>query len=207
MPTLPMMSPTTHADASRGVTAPGGYEFWRFDASSDDGKLHLVAHLHFGNAFDSRYLRRYARYRRFPTKVRPPVPAEFCGVTFALLEQGRPALRFASDVPAEEVNAAGDGRSVRVGASHVDRGSDGVLRLHLRGIHHDRTIAANLSFRPQLQANCEIDITPPRNSSAGASASPDGATANGTPRTSVGDHGWVVVNPLCDMDGEIRVFA
>ncbi|MEA2710484.1 MAG: carotenoid 1,2-hydratase [Phycisphaerales bacterium] len=188
MPTLPMMTPTPHADASRKITAPGGYEWWRFDASSDDGKLHLVAGLHFGHAFDRRYLRRYAMYRRFPTRVRPPAPAEFCAVTFALLERGRPALRLAMPIAKDEFSAADDGRTVRLGASHMNRGPDGVLRLHLRGLDDDRTIAVNLSFRPQLNTSCDVDL-------ASASAA------------DAGQHRWVVVDPLCDVDGEISVFA
>src|SRR5688572_7184639 len=162
MPTLPLMTPTPHADASRRISAPGGYEWWRFDASSDDGKLHLVAGLHVGHAFDPQYLRRYALYRRFPTKVRPPAPAEFCAATFALLEQGRPALRFIVPAAAttDDFTAADDGHSLRLGASHMSRGGDGVVRLHLRGTYHDRTIAVNLSFRPQVAGNCEIDLAP-----------------------------------------------
>src|SRR5688572_31989867 len=100
MPTLPLMTPTPLADASRKITAPGGYESWRFDASSDDGKLHLVAGLHLGHQLDAGYLRRYLRYRRRPTRVAPPQPWEYCAVTFALLEKGRPALRFAATVRA-----------------------------------------------------------------------------------------------------------
>lgn len=200
MPTLPLMTPTPLADAPRKVAAPGGYEAWRFDASSDDGKLHLVAALHFGHAFNPQYLRRYARYRRSPTRVRPPVPAEYCAVTFALLEPGRPALRFVTEARAtlDDFYASDDGRSVRLGASHVNRGGgDGVLRVNLRGTYHDRTISANLSFRPQIDANCQIDLAPPR------APTP----ADSSDSTNLGVHGWNVVSPLCDVDGEISVVA
>ena len=209
MPTLPLMTPTPHADASRKITAPGGYESWRFDASSDDGKLHLVAALHIGHPFDPRYLRRYARYRRFPTKVAPPVPADYCAVTFALLEKGRPALRFVTTARAtvDDFNAAEDGSSVRLGASHLNRaaGADGVLRLHLRGTYHDRTIAVNLSFRPQIRANCDIDLAATSAPSAPAPAAPAAAAAPAAP--GVGEHRWIVVDPSCDVDGEISLFA
>jgi hypothetical protein len=266
MPTLPMMTPTPHADASRRITAPGGYESWRFDASSDDGKLHLVAALHFGHALDPQYLRRYALYRRFPTRVRPPTPAEFCAVTFALLERGRPALRFAVPAAAtlDDFHASDDGRSVRLGASHMNRAGDGILRLHLRGTYHDRTITVNLAFRPQMDASCEIDLGPPRqdaprddvsrqdvprqderddvprgasvggdashsatasgdgergaaagdaaehdttSSRSSNSASPSSSTSTSLPASSSGRHGWVVVDPLCDVDGEISLFV
>lgn len=216
MPTLPMMTPTPHADASRQITAPGGYEWWRFDASSDDGKLHLIASLHVGHALDPRYLRRYAWYRRFPTKIAPPVPAEHCAATFALLEHGRPALRFAAPAvaTADDFSTAADGRSVRLGASHMNRGPDGVLRLHLRGTYHDRTISVNLSFRPQIHANCTIDLAPPPSAplpAAAQSSSPPPAASplsSSSPSASaVGAHGWVVVDPLCDVDGEISVIA
>ena len=217
MPTLPLMTPTPHANASRKITAPGGYEWWGFDASSDDGRLHLVAALHAGNAFDGAYARRYAMYRRWPTRVAPPTPGDFVAVTFALLEQGRPALRFSMPVSREEFTAAEDGRRVRAGASHVDRASDGVLRVSLRGIRHDRTIAVNLAFRPIIEASGEINL-----SSGGAATSEDDAgllsktdaadlpattpTMPDVPDAGEGQHGWVIVNPLCDVDGEISVF-
>lgn len=204
MPTLPLMTPSPHADAPRRIAAPGGYEAWRFDASSDDGKLHLIAALHFGHAFNPQYLRRYARYRRRPTRVPPPVPAEYCAVTFALLEKGRPALRFveAARATLDDFNATGDGRSVRLGASHLSRGGDGVLRVSLRGTYHDRTISANLAFRPQIDANCDVDLAP-----APAPTAPSTTTANANANGNAGMHGWVIVSPLCDVDGEISVVA
>ena len=196
MPTLPMMTPTPLADASRKVVAPGGYESWRFDASSDDGKLHLIAALHLGHQMDARYLRRYLRYRRRPTQVAPPVPAEHCAVTFALLEKGRPALRFAASAAAtsDDFYAGDDGRTVRLGASHMVRGGDGIIRLHVRGTYHDRTISANLAFRPQINAGCVVDLAAP-------------PVAPPSKVLDVGEHGWVIVNPLCEVDGEISVIA
>jgi hypothetical protein len=227
------MTPTPHADASRKIIAPGGYECWRFDASSDDGKLHLVAGLHVGHALDPQYLRRYARYRRWPTRARPPVPSEYCAVTFALLEKSRPALRFvtAARATVDDFNAADDGSSVRLGASHMNRGGgDGVLRLHLRGTYHDRTIAVNLSFRPQIRAGCDVDLAGAREvtgDGAGGAGGAGGARgargeigrgetardgrtvspSRATPMRSASVHGWVVVDPLCDVDGEISLFA
>jgi hypothetical protein len=47
----------------------------------------------------------------------------------------------------------------------------------------------NLSFRPQVDANCEIDL------------------ARASTVAAAGEHRWVVVDPLCDVDGEISLFA
>ena len=199
MPTLPLMnvSPDAHPDAPRRVTAPGGYEWWGFDASGDDGRLHLVARLYVGHALDSPYARRYARYRRRPTRFAPPKPTEHLAVTFALLEAGRPALRFVSTVSTEDLAIADDGRSIRLGASHSDRGADGVIRLQLRGHDRDRTIAVNLSFRPQVESTCAIDLVAPP-------ATEDDATE---PKLRRGHHGWLIASPLCDVDGQVTVIS
>jgi hypothetical protein len=58
MPTIPLISESAAPGASHQVIAPGGYEAWHFDASSDDGRLHLVAELHAAWADDARYLKR-----------------------------------------------------------------------------------------------------------------------------------------------------
>src|SRR5207248_6338708 len=72
MPTLPLYDPApTNPDDPHRVAAPGGYECWRFDAEDSAANFRVVAKLWDGYAFDPAYLRRYALYRRFPTRVDP----------------------------------------------------------------------------------------------------------------------------------------
>ncbi len=70
MPTIPMFTPTPVPDAWHAVTAPGGYEWWYFDAE-DRPDLRVVAILFEGFVFHPGYLRAYARYRRRPTRGGP----------------------------------------------------------------------------------------------------------------------------------------
>lgn len=195
MPTLPMLTPATHPNDPRGVTAPGGYECWHFDAASDDGQVHLIAELHAGFALDPRYLRAYERYRRSPTRRLPPVPADHAAVALTVLERGRPIVRLVSRVPRGEFEASANGRGVRLGASHINRGADGGMSLHLRGTRRDETVTANLAFRPHVRADKEVTLSPCDSLVGGPSSD-----------SSAGEHGWVIVDPLCDVDGEIAIY-
>ena len=69
-------------------------------ATSDDGEVRLVATFYDGCPLDARYLDRYARYRRRPTRVRPPVPSEYPAVYVTLFERGRPARAPINVLPA-----------------------------------------------------------------------------------------------------------
>jgi hypothetical protein len=196
MPTIPLLADPANPNGSHHMGAPGGYEAWHFDASSDDGKLHMVAALHEAWGLDPAYLRKYAWYRRFPTRIVPPNPLDFPAVTFVLCEEGRQTIRFNARTSgggggrsAGEVRVSDDGSRVRVGASHAERSpSDQSIHLHLRGTDRLRTIAVNLTFRPVLRAATCREIT--LRSGPGAR----------------GLHRWVIVDPLCEVEGEISIF-
>ena len=59
MPMLPMLSEPPLADAWHEVTAPGGYEWWYFDAEDDRQDVQVVAILLEGFVFHPGYLREY----------------------------------------------------------------------------------------------------------------------------------------------------
>src|SRR5687767_6539330 len=67
MPTISLYTPPAHPDAWHQIRAPGGYEWWHFDAEDARHDRRLVAALFDGDAMDPRYVREYARYRRNPT--------------------------------------------------------------------------------------------------------------------------------------------
>jgi hypothetical protein len=188
MPTLDLITTPIHTGGSHRVLAPGGYEGWHFDASSDDGTLHLIAGLHEAYALDESYARAYARYRKRPTRVPPPLPKDFSAVTFALYQKDRQPVRFITrGTPPGEVNISSDGSRVRVGASHATRaGERGAIQLNLRGMNDGRTIAANFTFRPLIRAEVESEVIE-RLPGAGL-------------------HRWNPSDPMCDVDGEIAIF-
>lgn len=203
MPTLPLYAPP-HArpagaspDAGHGVTAPGGYEWWHFEAADAAGHVRLVATLYDGFPFHPAYLRAHARYLRRPTRVAPAGPALFPCVSFAVYEDGRPASRFLTQYPPGSFRASDERPEVRVGPNVLQRGAEGTLRLAVtdtpgratrEGSTRPETTspAATLSFRPLLPC-------PPLERRF-LSHELTGA-----------DHYWVLANPLCDVEGTVRV--
>ena len=73
MPTIPMFIPPTVPDAWHQVSAPGGYEWWYFDAEQTDGDLRIVIILFQGFVFHPGYLRQYAKFLP-PADRSPPRP-------------------------------------------------------------------------------------------------------------------------------------
>jgi hypothetical protein len=188
MPTLPLLIEPPHPSGSHHVSAPGGYEGWYFDASNADGTSHIVAGLHEAWAFSSTYARRYWWYRRFPTRLTPPLPREFPAVTFALYRDGHEPVRFVTDSAhaMSEVRTTDDGRSVRIGSSHAERSFDELIRLNLRGVAGSETIAADLMFRPLARVNREITLI-------------DDAVA--------GLHRWAIADALCEVEASVAIFT
>src|SRR5688500_2921934 len=68
------------AYASHRVRSPGGYEWWHVEACDASADLVVRIDLFDGDPFNPAYRRAYARYRRRPTRVAPPVPGDFPNV-------------------------------------------------------------------------------------------------------------------------------
>src|SRR5678809_371832 len=117
MPTIELFTPPQHPDGSWSVTAPGGYEVWHFEVESSDSAMRVAAGLHLGWQMHPGYVRDYARYRRNPTKVMPPVPGEYPGVTIVLRENGKTVAEIGNEVDPADVMTTGDSLRVRVGAT------------------------------------------------------------------------------------------
>ena len=91
---LPMLAEAGHPDAWHQVTAPGGYEWWYFDAESHDGRTQIVAIFLEGFVFHPGYLRRYFRFLKRPTKHAPPTAGDYPCVYFAVYRDGRVLRQF-----------------------------------------------------------------------------------------------------------------
>src|SRR5690349_6074304 len=87
MPTLPLYNPAAVPDAWHEVIAPGGYEWWHFEAEDSAGELEVVADFYDGEPDSALYRRAYARFRRQPTRVTPPVPRDYPCVRFRVWEK------------------------------------------------------------------------------------------------------------------------
>ena len=144
MPTIPLYTPNpAHPDASHSVLAPGGYERWYFDAESNDGRLLLVAIFAQGSPDHPdhpQYLRQHAAYLRRPTRRRPPVPADFACVSFALYDRTRPVVQYVRPVPRDSFHAPGDRLELMAPPDSITTEAGGFVRLRVGG--------ADLLFRP-----------------------------------------------------------
>lgn len=186
MPTLPLYTPAAHPDAWHRVTAPGGYERWYFEAEDASGDLRLVATLQEGCDFDPAYLRRYAAYRRNPTRHRPPQPGEYPCVAFAVYQGGRALARFVSQYPPGALTASPNRPEVAIGPNEFRSKPDRSLRLRLQG-PPSHPLSAELTLRPLSgHAPTERLFVPP-------------ALAEGA------DHHCILANPRCAVTGTINI--
>src|SRR4051812_14710838 len=101
MPILPLYNPDAPPDAWHEVRAPGGYESWYFDAEDPSGDRLIVVIFSQGFTHAPMYLRRYARYRRHPTRITPPVPEEFPNLYVAYYEGGEQVHQSSTIFPLE----------------------------------------------------------------------------------------------------------
>ncbi|HWB54920.1 MAG TPA: hypothetical protein VG722_12030 [Tepidisphaeraceae bacterium] len=76
MATLPMYRQNVSAPHWRGIFLPGGHEFYEVRVGGTSMRIGI------GNPYSQEYRRCYRRYRRWPTRFWPPLPAQFPFATF-----------------------------------------------------------------------------------------------------------------------------
>jgi hypothetical protein len=91
MPSIAMYEPPATPDAWHRVMAPGGYEWWYFDAEDAATDTQVVAIFLEGFVFHTGYLRAYARFVRNPTAAPPPLPGDWPCVYLCVYRAGRSA--------------------------------------------------------------------------------------------------------------------
>jgi carotenoid 1,2-hydratase len=197
VPTISLYQRNIQApDAWRQVSSPGGYEWWYFYAEDVENDRQIVAILLEGFVFHPGYLRQYARYRRRPTRVPPPLPAQFPCAYFVVYEEGRIVKQFMTQYRTGALEARCDSPAVTVGPnSFKTNGSS--LKLALSGtpwkltfhgpvLLENEKLEAEFMFEPRLHHPPQERVFLSR-ALAGA------------------DHHWVIANPLCDVSGTIRM--
>ncbi|HEX8911160.1 MAG TPA: hypothetical protein VF796_02290 [Humisphaera sp.] len=195
---LPMFSPAAHPDAWHRVTAPGGYEWWYFDAEDATGRLQLVAIFLEGFVFHPGYLRRYARFLRKPTKTPPPVAGDHPCAYFVVYEDGKILSQFMCEYRREQFAAATDKPEVTIGPNTLRRDDATCgLKLSMSGTPWKLTWQG-----PKLLAgqnlSAELTFNP---------IAPPGPMERVflSRRLSGAEHHWVIADPLCDVAGTIRL--
>ncbi len=193
---LPMFTRPTHPDAHHAVTAPGGYEWWYFDAESADGRDRMVAILFEGFVFHAGYLRAHKRFLKRPTKVKPPTGNDFPAAYLCHYRDGKIHRQFMTQVRADAFEASADKPRVRVGDCALTPTQEG-LRLQMTGTPWHLTARG-----PQLLAEetltCDLTFCPASRSDS----RPEERIF--LSRTMTGQHhGWIPAAPRCDVSGTI----
>ena len=143
MPTLPLYDTSAGPDEWHRVIAPGGYEWWRFEAVSSGGDARIRLDVFDGDPFNPEYRAAYARYRRRPTRVPPPVPRGYPAARLAILN--RPASQHRIEAPVAPGAFEATPTRVRVGPAVI---SPAVER---NSIHVSWDGLVDLTFRPVLE--------------------------------------------------------
>src|SRR5687768_2346621 len=180
MPAIPLYTDPSYPDASHAVRAPGGYEWWTFDAEDAAGDTQLFVTLVEGHETDPGYLRAYARFRRRPTRVPPPVPRGYAFACFALYRGGRLAHRSITHYPASQVEASTDRLHVRVGPNCCRATENGVQ------IEISNGMSGAIQFKPLLPARL-VERRWLTRAAGGA------------------EHHWIVADPLCEVSARVTV--
>lgn len=195
MPTLPMQAHSQAANGWHGVFAPGGYEWWRFCAEGEGQRV--VVTFFDGWPVDPAYVRGYARYRRRPTRVVPPLPRDCRGVEAVVSRSGQAEHRLTMRLPPSGLIATDDPSRITIGESRMEIRPDGSFGLQ---VQTEPSLAIEMVFRPP---SLDMSIQPTASAGAGQRhhwlASPCRYAVAGTisqePFTATGtwDHAWGVL--------------
>lgn len=153
MPILPFFDRSSAPGAWHAVTAPGGYECWVLDAEDPSSNVQLTIAFMEGIPQHAEYLRRFARYRRSPTRTEPPLPGEYVGVMLCVYRGGKLAHRSITRHRGAFA-AARDRVDVGIGPNRLSRADDGTLNVAIDA----GGVKASLAFRPTLPAVPERDV-------------------------------------------------
>lgn len=132
-PPVLMYRPPRDPDAWHEVKAPGGYEWWRFEAYSHDRRTHVVATLFDGLPLHPRYIRRYFRFVNNPTRRPPPVASDYPCAYFGVFRDGSKVGQFLTQFPPGELVGSAQHPHVQIGANAMHRDEEGVYYLEMQG--------------------------------------------------------------------------
>ncbi len=170
--------------------AAGAYEWWYFDAISDDGRDALVIIFLVGFIFSPRYNAEVAGHLKDPGAP-SPAPADFPAVAFSLYRDGRPVVRAVNEHAPADFAAHTDRPSCRIGRSS--------FRLETTGGESRFILTLDESVRRgrRLNAHLEWLLTAGDFSRTGEAPLVD--------QTAV--HEWNLVAPRCRVSGALEMHA
>ncbi len=143
----------TPADLDRLVVRPedaGAYQWWYFDALSDDGRFGLVAIYFVGGVFSALYADRMAAGVAAS-------PFDHPMVNLALYDRGRRIAWVLSEYPREALEVISPDLDLRIGRSRVwKEGGSYRFEVNDRDVPRGRDVTLTVRFHPE-----EMGIAPP----------------------------------------------
>jgi carotenoid 1,2-hydratase len=196
MTSIPLYQSPATPDAWHRVSAPGGYEWWYFDAEDLATDTQVVAIFLEGFVFHPGYLRAFARFVKNPTRTPPPLPGDWPCVYLCIYRGGKILHQFMTQYGTQAFHASADAVDVAIGPNRFLRAGD-VLKLQLSGspwkltwqgpkTATDQTLSATFDFTPRY-AHAAAERVFLSRAMTGA------------------DHHWVIANPSCDVAGSITL--
>lgn len=170
----------------------GAYEWWYFDAISDDGRDAVVVIFLADFVFSPRHNAAGAARARDPSGATALRPPRFPAVTFFLYRDGRPLMRAVNEYSAEEFTASTSRPACRIGASSFRLEADG------RGRRFVLSLDEPFRGSRRLAATFEWHVVEGDYSAGGADS----------PSTSTGAaHDWNLVAPRCRVSGDYALLS
>ena len=163
---------------------PGGYEWWYFDALSDDGRDCLVVIFLVGFIFSPNYNRSVARYLH-DNKEPVPRPVDYPAVAVTYYRDGRPVYRAINEFSARDFSAGRTWPECHIGNSY--------FKLDESGGRYALELDAVLWRGRRLRGSFAWDIL---------AVSPSDGFSEKTPH---GAHNWNLVAPRCRVTGRLSV--
>lgn len=156
------LSDLAQRNRSRCPSAPGSYEWWRFEAMDLGARTGCVVTLHNGLAFSPLYRRQVARHYDGTGASKPELiwPEAHPAVSIAVFQNGKSLRRSDLVYRAGSFTETTDPWSARIGPNSVEQKGSG-WRVSLRGtpwslgiagpqLHPDEEIRVDLEFQPLL---------------------------------------------------------
>ncbi len=183
MATLKLLTAPNHADGSHRIGSPGGYEFWHFHAEDSSRSVRVAAAFHDGFGLHPDYVRRYAAYRRRPTRNTPPTPSQYPCLQVSVFEKEKSLGSWTTYFPSGSFNVD-DGELLTLGSN--------------RAIFRQDEITLALS-EPQLAMSVDLTF---KSSPAITTPVPEQSFPAG--KSGDAEHHWIPARPLCTVDGQVR---
>jgi carotenoid 1,2-hydratase len=190
------------AEESRhGVTAPGAYEWWYFQAISPEGDgivLTLFEGLPFHPSYLSQINRYAARVGPFSGKPWPSLnPSRYPAAHVAVYEGGKRTAQFINLYPPDTVDSRAGVPDIRVGPNRITLRQDGSFGISVKGYPY-----ATVRGRPRRQTHCilsaQLTFTP-------TFPGVQHTRAFRTPDRSGASHHWVLTAPHGQMTGTVTM--